>query len=315
MSRDVTRAGGGVIVVPRISPQLRRLLNHREVVAGYGGDAGTSGGGDFRRGPWVRPEWVDIRERDEAQQALPAFEHLAGPVPEQTIIDFLNFLWISTRHSADQTFEGVCMVYPRMLRQFPAYCWRPEKLDLAPHAFPTFFPTVGEIAAFLQPDKTWIEEEIVGLRGVAEADVNPNAAAGPGGPKRPWAQGGMEDHQAWLAERDDRQRRADFELLRERDAAQGVFAPEEPPPIRQPGEDDKAWVSRLMAFTRRQIDHGARGRKRDEEYQKAIKSGAIGPTTEQVQQAQKAFEEDHPPPPEAGKAGKADNGLTSPEDP
>jgi hypothetical protein len=266
MNRDVTKAGNGVIVVPRISGQLRHLLNHREVIAGYGGDAGTDGGGEFRRGPWIRPEWVDIRERDEARAALPAFEHLAGPVPEQVIVDFLNFLWISTRHAADQTFDGICLVYPRMLRQFPAYCWRPDKLDLAPHAFPKFFPTVGEIAAFLQPDKVWIEEEIAGLRGVAEANINPNAgqsARSPG--RRPWAEGGAEDHAQYLRDKADRERRELVEIMRQRDLAEGRQPADATPPARGPHEDGKAYVSRLTAWMGGQISLGAKARRADED--------------------------------------------------
>lgn len=263
MSRDVTKTGNGVIVVPKISSHLRNLLNRREVVASYGGDAGTDGGGEFRRGPWIKPDWVDSRERDEARQALPAFEHLAGPVPEQVIVDFLNFLWISTRHAADQTFDGICLVYPRMLRQFPAYCWRPEKLDLAPHAFPKFFPTVGEIAAFLQPDKVWIEEEIAGLRGVAEASVNSNAGQAPRGQLRPWAEGGSEDNARWNREQADRERKELIEIMRKRDEEAGLKPADTAVPARLPGEGDKAYVSRLVAHARDQIDLGAKALKRD----------------------------------------------------
>lgn len=264
MSRDVSKTGGGVIVVPKISPDLRKLLNQREVVASYGGDAGTDGGGEFRRGPWIKPDWVDIRERDEARAALPSYEHLAGQPPRQVMIDFLNFLWISTKHSSDQTFEGICLVYPRMLQQFPAYCWRPEKLDLAPHAFPTWFPTVGEIAAFLMPDKVFIEEEMAGLRGVAEANINSNArpaSARPG--QRPWAEGGAEDHAQYLRDKADRERRELAAVLAERDAAQGKFTADDAQPVRQAGETDKQFVARLMEHSRRQISLGEAALRRD----------------------------------------------------
>lgn len=245
MNRDVTKKGGcGVVAVPKISPHLRKILNHREVIASYGGDAGTDGGGEFRRGPWIKPDAVDIRERDEARAALPAFEHLAEPVPEQAMLDFLNFIWLTTKHSSDLTWQGVCLAYPRVLRQFPAYCWRPEKLDLAPHAFPTWFPTAGELAAFLMPDKVWIEEEIAGLRGVAEANINPNATARPSGKLRPWAEGGAEDNARWNREQADRERKELIEIMRKRDEAAGrVEQPGEWD--RLPGEDAHAFIDRI----------------------------------------------------------------------
>lgn len=262
MNRDVSK-GGGIVAVPKISPHLRKILNHREVIASYGGDAGTDGGGEFRRGPWIKPKWVDIRERDEARAALPAFEHLAVPPPEQAMLDFLNFIWLTTKHSSDLTWQGVCLAYPRVLRQFPAYCWRPEKLDLAPHAFPAWFPTAGELAAFLMPDKVWIEEEIAGLRGVAEANINPNAGARPSGKLRPWAEGGAEDNARRNREQADRERKDLIEILRERDAAAGKFAADAAPPARLPDESAKDYVTRLKKHTFEQISLGEQALKRD----------------------------------------------------
>jgi hypothetical protein len=278
MNRDVTKTGGGgVVAIPRISPQLRKILNHREVIASYGGDAGTDGGGEFRRGPWIKPDWVDGRERDEAKAALPAFEHMAGPAPEQAMLDFLNFIWLTTKHSSDLTWQGVCVAYPRVLRQFPAYCWRPEKLGLAPHAFPTWFPTAGELAAFLMPDKVWIEEEIAGLRGVAEANVNSNATAGarPSGKLRPWAEGGSEDNARWNREQADRERKELIEIMRKRDEEAGLKPADAVVPARLPGEGDKAYVGRLVAHTRDQIDLGARARRLDEARQRNAADAAV----------------------------------------
>jgi hypothetical protein len=233
MNRDVSRTGGGgVVAVPKISPELRKILNRREVLPSYGLDAGTDGGGEFRRGPWIKPDWVDGRDQAEARAALPAFEHLAGPVPEQAMVDFLNFIWVTTKHSSELTWQGVCVAYPRVLRQFPAYCWRPDKLDLVPHAFPTWFPTAGELAAFLMPDKIWLEEEIAGLRGVAEA----NTRARPR--RRPWDEGGEEDATRVLREKGDRERK---EMARI--AAEKYGDP--PVPERGPGESDDLFLARL----------------------------------------------------------------------
>lgn len=292
MSRDVTKTGNGVIAVPKISPQLRKLLNHREVVASYGLDAGTDGGGEFRRGPWIKPKWVDIRERNEAQAALPAFVHLAGPAPEQVVIDFLNFLWISTKHSPDQTFESVCMVYPRMLRQFPGYCWRADKLDLAPHAFPIFFPTVGEIAAFLMPDKVWIEEEIAGLHGIAEANINPNAGQEGRGKLRPWAEGGCDDNTRLNREQADREREELIEIMRKRDEEAG--RPERPGEWdRLPGEDAHAFIDRI----------GDKRRKMQDEITKRMKGG--------MRPKAKGGDKVPPPSPEAMKTAYDTTGIKS----
>src|SRR3954466_4198682 len=129
MSRDVTRSGP--VVVPKVSANLRRILDRREVHASYGGDEGTIGGGEFKRGRWVRPEWVDPRDRDEAQAALPVYQQWAGPAPAGVVLDFLNCLWNSAKHNSDMSWDVVSKVYPRMLQQFPAWCWRPDRLSQA----------------------------------------------------------------------------------------------------------------------------------------------------------------------------------------
>lgn len=244
MSRDVTRSGNGPVAVPRISPTLRKLLDRREVRASYGGDDGLTGGGDFRAGKWIAPDWVDVRERDEARAALPAYQQMAGTAPAGTVIDFLNCLWVSTKHAGDVSWDVVSKVYPRMLQQFPAWCWRPERLDQAGVSF-TWFPSVAELAAFHEGERAAVQAEVDALRGVADAPTS----RPPGG--------GKIDIEASMRRMRDKQERENAEIREKLGIPPVDVAP------RLPHETDREYGKRLAHEAMRLCDEGTRALKRD----------------------------------------------------
>jgi hypothetical protein len=297
MSRDVTKPPkGGRFVRPTPTPELRKLIDRREVIAGYGGDDGMSGGGEFRRGRWIPPDWVDIRERDRA--ALDLHELRKGLLPESeaVIVDFLNMIWVATKHGADQTFAAVAMVYPRMLQDFPQVCWSPEMLRKAGQRFKTFFPAVGELVEFLEPAKRELEEEIAiheAIVGTTTKKPSERAASG----QRPWAEGGAEDHAQFLRDKQDRERRELVEIMRQRDLAEGRVPLDTSVPDRAPLEGDKDYVARVMQTIRSRIDDGARARRGDEERNKARREAQVGEKTREAHAQYRAAKEQGPPPP------------------
>lgn len=264
MSRDVTKSGGGALAeAPKLSPELRTILGRRKVVPDYNSDDGVAvGGGQYRDGVWDAPAWVDAREQAEAGQARAAYEAQLRPVTAERLREFLLFLWNSTKHQNDTSWNAVAAVYPMMLDGHPAWCFRPERLKLAAQTAFDWFPTVRELAEFMEPDRQAFMATIANLKTISETTTQRPRDAGADG-RRPWAEGGAEDHAEWLRERADRQRRADIAMLAERDAAAGRVAVHETFD-RLPGESDDAWMVRMKAMRDENIDLGARARRADE---------------------------------------------------
>lgn len=170
MARDVIRSNG-LFVVPAVSPALRQLMVHREILPDYGGEEDHFEKAEFRLGPWIPPRWFFDEQWREAKAALEAMERLAAPAPDGRVVDFLNMLWIANKHASDIRWDNVEKVYPRLLRSIPGYCWRPDRLEAAAQAFP-WFPGVAELANFHSAEKRWIEGEIAVLRDLVALPVN-----------------------------------------------------------------------------------------------------------------------------------------------
>lgn len=257
MSRDVTKSGGGLTEAPKLSPELRKILQRRKVVPDYGGDDGVSaGGGNFRDGVWEQPEWVDARDRDEAAKALPGYEAMLRPwTHDQIRQQFLLPLWNVTKHQNDTNWDAVAIVYPMFLDAMPGWCFRRDRLMLAAqHAF-AWFPTVQELVAFMEPDRQAIIAEAANLKKISETTTTPPKTHQPG--KRPWAEGGAEDHAKYLREKADRERKELIEIMRKRDEEAGL-PPAPPTPKRAPGEDDKAYVHRLRLHMDAELDRATK---------------------------------------------------------
>lgn len=292
MSHDVTKSGNGgppLTEAPRLSPELQKLLSRRKVVPNYGGDEGVGkAGADFREGVWDSPEWVDQRERDEAAKVLPAFEVMLRPTTHARIRDFLLMLWNSTKHTSEMTWEAVERVYPMMLDAHPGWCFRPERLKLAAqHAF-TWFPSVQELVAFMEPDRKALLERVEALRKVSESPTQPPKNA-------------PIDIDESIRRFREKQRRANaemVEIMRQRDLAEGREPLDTSVPDRAPLETDQNYHDRVMATIYSRIDAGARARRGDEERLKARREAeTIAKTRTAQTEFRKAHEHGPPPPP------------------
>lgn len=308
MSRDVTRSGGGgsLSEAPKLSPELTRILGKRKVVPNYGGDDGmSSAGADFRDGVWDQPEWVDQRDRDEAAKALPAYEAMLKPTTHERIRDFLLMLWNATKHTSEMTWEAVERVYPMMLDAHPGWCFRPERLKLAAmHAF-TWFPSVQELVAFMEPDRQAILQRVEALRKVSECPTSP--------PKN--APIDVDESMRRHREKQDRERRELVEIMRQRDLAEGRVPLDTSVPERAPLETDKDYVSRVMGVIRGRIDDGARARRGDEERLKARREAEAGEKTRAAQaEFRKAKEQGPPPRPERPESDLSAFPASEPEE-
>jgi len=268
MTRDITRSSGGALTeAPKLSPELQKILQRRKVVTSYGGDDGmAAGGAEFRDGVWDAPEWVDARERDEARKAHAAFEMQLRPVTAERVREFLLFLWNSTKHPNDTNWEAVAAVYPMMLDGHPSWCFRPERLKLAAQTAFDWFPSVRQLAEFMEPDRQAILERVKNLETVARSPTERQAggsAAGRGEFK--WSKEAADAHGQRLREKANLEREELVEIMRKRDEEAGRPPANMAVPPRATGEDDKAYVARLVAYTRDQISLGAKARRADEE--------------------------------------------------
>lgn len=328
MSRDVTKSGGGSLSeAPKLSPELQKILNRRKVVASYGGDDGVgSHGANFSDGVWDQPEWVDARERDEAKAKLPGFDPLLRPwTHDQIRQQFLLPLWGATKHQGDASWDAVSIVYPMFLDSMPGWCFRRDRLLLASQHVFSWFPSVQELVAFMEPDRRAIVDRVEMLRKVSESPTSPPSGTGDG---EPWS---VEKAEAWgrvLSERKDRERREMIETMREIDEANGDPPAETIPPEQAPLESDKDYVRRLCAWHGQRISEGDKARKRDEaryrrakEMTQAERRSAARPspppTSATMDQAHAEFRKTHehgPPMPSTGKAGKAEKSVSSPDD-
>lgn len=298
MTRDITKSGGGgsLTEAPRLSPELAKLIGKRKIVTSYGDDAGmSSSGAEFRDGVWDQPEWVDQRDRDEAAKALPGFEAMLKPwTHDQIRQQFLLPLWGSTKHQNDASWDAVAIIYPMFLDAMPGWCFRKERLLLAgQHAF-SWFPSVQELAAFMEPDRKALLERVAALRKVSESPTQP--------PK-----GGAVDIDRSIAlerERTDRERREMVETLRQRDLAEGRTPADTSIPPRLSNEGDEPYVRRLVSIMGERISLGARARRADEErYGRAkemeaeeragLRRPSPPPTRSQLKTAQDEFRKTH----------------------
>lgn len=172
MARDITRNtnGGVAIQTPSISPELRKVIDKHEVRASFGGDEGTDGGGDFEAGAWIAPKSVSKFVKANAEQCESYYRHWAQPASPAAIVDFLNVVWVGTKHNGDMRWEMIERAYPMLFRNYPAWCFHPDMALPASLKF-VWFPAAAELAEFLAERKKWIEDQVWKLRTIATTEI------------------------------------------------------------------------------------------------------------------------------------------------
>jgi hypothetical protein len=166
---DVTRTGsnGSLIEVAEMSAPLRGCVDRCRSVSRF------LGGEDERQeaavqAEWIAPQWVSERLRDEAARLLPFYERLAGTVSEQSLMRWLNVLWMALPKARGTVpdWDAVRVVYWAMLDDFPALCFSKRSMNAARDRF-KFFPSTHELAAFLTPYRNEVTNTVYRLRVIA----------------------------------------------------------------------------------------------------------------------------------------------------
>lgn len=300
---------------------------------------GDGAAAEIRSGVWELPGTITEPMILECRRWLEALNKAEGIAQEGRI---RTWLWkllggLSGNHT-EETVRMKLASFTFALAEHPAYCFDDHVLRRAQRRFKSFWPSAGELIEFM--DEYQAEIRVRAQRAFKMIDAGPRK---PGERRagKPWAQGGMEDHAAFLREKADRERKELIEIMRQRDAEAGRTV--------EPGEWDRLSGEETHAF----IDRiGDKRRKMQDAITKRMKGGirvippkspaaenptpppkaAPAPTREQVDRAWAEFRKSHqhgPPPPEvsqnaqfvnpdepeAGKAGKADKADYQPPEP
>lgn len=179
---DVTRAGpgGSLVEVPEMSRPLRGCVDRCRSATRF------LGGEDDRpeaavTAEWITPKWVSEALRDEAARLLPFYERLSMAVSEQSMLRWLNVLWMALPKARGTVpdWEAVKVVYPAMLDDFPALCFSKRSMVAARDRF-KWFPGTNELAAFLVPYRNEITNATYRLRVIAHTTTErPNWTEAP----------------------------------------------------------------------------------------------------------------------------------------
>lgn len=212
-------------------------------------------------GVWKTPSVVTEPMILECRRWLEALNKCDATAQDGRIRVWLSRLLfgLSGNHS-EEMIQGKMGAFAFALADKPAFCFDDDTLRRAQKHFKSFWPSAGELIEFMETVEA--EVRVKAERAWKIINDGPRAAGAPT-TKRPWAEGGAEDHAKYLREKQDRQRQEDFAILRDRDAAAGKFAPETKVPPQQRGETAGDYVKRLNAYTMEQIDIGERALKRD----------------------------------------------------
>jgi hypothetical protein len=258
-------------------------------------------------GVWKPPAVVTEPMILECRRWIEALHKVDAPAQDGRIRVWLSKLLfgLSGNHSEDM-INAKMGAFAFALADKPAFCFDDATLRRAQKHFKSFWPSAGELIEFMEGIER--EVRVAAERAWKVMDGGPRAAGAPR-TRRPWAEGGAEDHAEYLREKADRERQELVEIMRDRDAAAGKFAADTPMPERDPEETAKEYVKRLNKHTYEQISLGDKARRKDEE--RRIRAAEIdanaktakpvkrptnpGPTPTQMQESAAAFNAAHPP--------------------
>lgn len=161
-------AGGALHEVPEMSAPLRGCIDRCEKVSRFLGGEDDRPESSVDAGRWIEPKWVSESLRDEAARLLPVYESFARAVSEQTMMRWLNVLWMALPKARGQVldWDAVKVVYPAMLDDFPALCFSKRSMIAARDRF-KWFPGTNELAEFLGPYRNEVTNAVYRLRVIA----------------------------------------------------------------------------------------------------------------------------------------------------
>ena len=222
-------------------------------------------GGEARvvPGVWKMPDVVTEPMILEYRRWLDALRKCDAPAQDGRIRVWLSKLLfgLSGNHS-EEMIRAKMSAFAFALADKPAFCFDDAVLRRAQKHFKSFWPSAGELIEFME--RVEAEVRVKAERAWKVVDGGPRAP-GAKPPGRPWAQGGADDHREYLRQKADRERKELIEIMRDRDAAAGKFAPDAVVPPQEPGETGKAYVARLKAYCHEQISLGDKARRKDAE--------------------------------------------------
>jgi hypothetical protein len=184
---DLTRSGpgGSLVEVPEMSQPLRGCVDRCRTVSRFMGDEDDKPEATITA-EWITPKWVSESLRDEAARLLPFYDRLSMTVSEQSMLRWLNVLWMALPKGRGMAtdWEAVKTVYTAMLDDFPALCFSKRSMIAARDRF-KWFPSTNELAAFLTPYRTEINNAVFRLRVISKTTTERgNWTPAPERPKR-----------------------------------------------------------------------------------------------------------------------------------
>jgi hypothetical protein len=245
---------------------LLRSALESETRLTYGGDDHT-GGADLRAGPWTPPDRVAPDLADEARRLMGEFEAFGVPAHEQTVIDWLMALFRGMAHAMDEeALMSRAVALAEAIEDFPRFCFTKSTRKRALRRF-GFIPTAKELAELF--DEVEAEEREIARRlmGLIDAAARKPARKAPDGESpRQASQWGWSseaerlDHEAYLRDKRDRERRELAAIARQQAAADGLELPPtlEPAPL----ETAKDFAARVRAQTDQFLDAETKAMKR-----------------------------------------------------
>lgn len=215
-------------------------------------------------GVWKHPAVVTEPMILEYRRWLDALRKVDAPAQDGRIRVWLSKLLFGlSGNFSEEMIQGKMGAFAFALADKPAFCFDDATLRRAQKHFKSFWPSAGELIEFMEGIER--EARVRAERAWKVVDGGTRAAGAPR-TRRPWAEGGAEDHAEYLREKQNRERQQLVEIMRDRNAAAGKFAADEPMPERLPDETVKAYVvNRLNPYTYRQISLGDKARRKDEE--------------------------------------------------
>jgi hypothetical protein len=230
------------------------------MVPGYGrddGDVDRGGGINLVPGQWTPPTNPTLEDLAAARLWLRVYDSettiVSADALRKWLVTFLGNLAVGSG-SGESDLNMRVKLLSVAVDERAAKHFTKESLKLAWERF-KFIPTANELMAFFDDLESRERTEAQRLMAVLDAGAKPPP------PKAEPVD--VDESMRRFREKQQQENRVLAEVLRERDAAAGKFAPDAQVLQRAPGESDKAYGIRLAEQCRQQITIGEQALKRD----------------------------------------------------